>query len=166
MTNKQSKIKRLSVMSGNIILSKNGRFMEFLKRIFRKKEPAQSEIEICGAGQLLWDDQEQYWIGSYKGVRLSVAYNGFSEPPVDFSNFIAKSLSRPGLIEEIVTAAKEEATAKYPEKLHHEIDGLAAKEIVFQELNFILVQFFGPHNQEPFWFCELHGDKIYVGRDT
>ncbi|WP_409523042.1 hypothetical protein [Nitrincola sp. MINF-07-Sa-05] len=140
--------------------------MEFLKRIFRRQEPAQSKIEIRGAGRLLWDDQEQYWIGSYNGVRLSVAYDGFSEPPEDFSDFIARSLSRPGLVEEIVMAAKEEAITRYPKELHHEIDRFVAKEIVFQGLNFILVQFFGAHDHEPFWFCELHGDKIYVGRDT
>ncbi len=114
----------------------------------------------------MWDGEEQYWIGSYKGIRLSVAYDGISEPPVEFSEFIDRSLSRPGFVEEIVTSAKEEAIARYPKELHHEIVRFAAKEIVFQGPNFILVQFFGPHDHEPFWFCELHGNKIYVGRDT
>lgn len=140
--------------------------MEFLKKIFRRKQPPQSEIEMPGAGRLLWDAEEQYWIGSYKGVRLSVAYDGFAKPPSDFSDFITRLLSSPALVEDIVASAKKEAIAKYPESLRHEIDQLSAKEIVFQKLNFILVQFFGPDDHEPFWFCELHGDKLYVGRDT
>lgn len=140
--------------------------MGFLKRIFKRKEPAQPEIEIPGAGRLVWDAEEEYWIGSCKGVRLSVPYDGLSEPPADFIDFISRSLSRPGLIEELVTSAKEEAVVRYPKELHPEIDRLAAKEIVFQGVNFILVQFFGPHDHEPFWFCEIHGEKIYVGRDT
>ena len=45
-------------------------------------------------------------------------------------------------------------------------DGLQAKDVVFQDPNFILIQFLGPVDHEPFWFAEIHGSQIYVGCDT
>ncbi|BBM03209.1 hypothetical protein GL2_32830 [Microbulbifer sp. GL-2] len=58
------------------------------------------------------------------------------------------------------------AKMRYPKTLYLEIESLEQKGIVFQAENFILIQFFGSEENEPFGFLELLGDELYVGRDT
>ena len=82
------------------------------------------------------------------------------------ARFITKILSRQNFVENIVSEIKSVARTRYPEKRYLEIEELQAKDIVFQNPNFILIQFFGPEDHEPFWFAEIHGSEIYVGCDT
>lgn len=65
----------------------------------------------------------------------------------------------------IIAKIKQLAKEKYPLGKHVEIDSLVAKDIVFQNENFILIQFFDS-DDEPFWFGEVHGSEIYVGCDN
>ncbi|QSP95501.1 hypothetical protein LPB19_03530 [Marinobacter salinisoli] len=140
--------------------------MQFLKSLFRKKEQPEATVTIEGAGSLGWDAESEYWVGTFNGTTISVAYDGLSEPKEDLALFVTQTLEQPDFLDNSISKIKSVARAQFPENRHPEIEELQAKDVVFQNPNFILIQFFGPEDHEPFWFAEIHGSEIYVGCDT
>lgn len=140
--------------------------MQFLKNLFRKKEEPELTVTIDGAGFLGWDAESEYWVGTYSGTSISVAYDGLAKPKEDLALFVTQSLEQPDFLDNTVSKIKSVARVQYPENRHPEIEELQAKDVVFQNPNFILIQFFGPEDHEPFWFAEIHGSEVYVGCDT
>lgn len=140
--------------------------MQFFKNLFGKKEVPEPTVTIEGAGSLDWDADSKYWIGTLSGTTISVAYDGLAKPKEDLAQFVTQTLKQPGFLENTVSRIKSVARAQYPENRHPEIEELQPKDVVFQNPNFILIQFFGPEDHEPFWFGEIHGSEIYVGCDT
>ncbi|GGD62785.1 hypothetical protein [Lacimicrobium alkaliphilum] len=140
--------------------------MQFLKKLFGKKEEPESTVTIECAGSLEWDAESDYWVGTHSGTTISVAYDGLSKPNEDLARFVTQTIGQQNFLENTVSEIKSVARAQYPENRHPEIEELRAKDVVFQDPNFILIQFFGPEDHEPFWFAEIHGSKIFVGCDT
>lgn len=140
--------------------------MQFLKNLFRKKEEPETTITIEGIGTFNWDDESEYWLGTHKGSQVSISYDGLSQPTDELAQSVIKTLKSPCFIENKIIEIKELAKEQYPIEKHSEIASLKPKDIVFQNPDFILIQFFGPENNEPFWFAEVHGSEIYVGCDT
>ena len=140
--------------------------MRFLKNLFRKKEEPETTISIEGVGSFNWNEESEYWLGTYNGSQVSISYDGFSQPIDELVQSVIKTLKAPSFIENKIIEIKALAKEQYPLEKHSQIEGLEAKDIVFQNPNFILIQFFGPEDNEPFWFAEIHGSKIYVGCDT
>ncbi len=140
--------------------------MQFFKNFFKKKEQAEALIHIDGLGTPLeWDKESEYWLGTHNGYKISVSYDGFAQPSDELVRSVIDALVDPNHIDGIVAKVRRLAKEKYPLEKHIEIDSLAAKDIVFQNPNFILIQFF-ESDDEPFWFAEVHGAEVYVGCDT
>ncbi|WP_444896946.1 hypothetical protein ACJJI5_10520 [Microbulbifer sp. EKSA008] len=139
--------------------------MQFFKNLFKKKEPAEALIHIQGLGTLEWDKESEYWLGKQSGYKFSVSYDGLSKPTDELVKSVMSAFAEPSYIDDTVVKIKNLAKEKYPIDRHKEIDSLVAKDIVFQNQNFILIQFF-ESDDEPFWFAEVHGAEIYVGCDT
>lgn len=140
--------------------------MQFFKNLFRKKEDPEGTIKIEGVGSFDWDKESECWVGVYHGYKVSVSYDGFSIPTNDLTEYVAKTLKSPSFLERRIAEIKALAKEQNPVEKYTEIEGLEARDVVFQNPNFILIQFFGPEENEPFWFAEIHGSEIYVGYDT
>jgi len=140
--------------------------MQFIKRLFKKKEAPALKIELTHVGTIGWDEESEYWVGNYNGLKFSVAYDGLSHPEEELSSTVTKTLTNPKFPEEAMIKIRKLAKSQYSEERHKEIDRLEPQDIVFQSPNFILIQFFGPEDSEPFWFAEIHESEIYIGFDT
>ncbi|MFA0812748.1 hypothetical protein [Microbulbifer epialgicus] len=140
--------------------------MQFLKDLFRKKEEPEATIMIGGVGSFCWDEDSEYWLGKYNGSQISILYDGISQPKDRLGRYVAKALNTQGFIEAKIIDIKNLAKEQCPVEKHSEIDALEVKDIVFQGPDFILIQFFDSEDDEPFWFAEIHGNRIYVGCDT
>lgn len=135
--------------------------MQILKKLFRKNEVPVDSFEVEGVGTFSWNDEEEYWESLYLGHKISVSYDGFSNPipelVKDLKNTLLNNEFPSDILNLVLEQAKSESSAM-PE--------LEPKDIIFQKPGFILIQFFGPDDHEPFWFAELHGDKVFIGCDT
>ena len=141
--------------------------MKFFRRFFKPKEAPEPRIEIDNIGPLDWDQESEYWVGEYNGLRFSIAYDGLSRPEESLSSLVTKTLTNPKFPQNFMHKISDIAKSQYGVEKHTEIDALTPQDIVFQSPKFILIQFFGPDDNEPFWFAEVHeNEKIYVGFDT
>ncbi len=140
--------------------------MRILKRLFGKREPPQEAVNIQGVGIVKWNEETEYWEGVFGVLKISIAYDGVPSPSKDLLRIVRSFLLGEGSLSQAMAKIKELAKSKYPPDKHSEIESLNPKEIVFQSATFILIQFFGSEDNEPFWFGEIHGDEVYVGYDT
>jgi len=141
--------------------------MKFFKKLFKPEQPPELRIEIEDVGELEWDKESEYWVGTHNGIKFSVAYDGLSRPGEELSSLVVHTLANPDFPQNFMRKIKELAKSQYTAERHDEIDALVPQDVVFQSPSFILIQFFGPKDSEPFWFAEIHeNEKIYVGFDT
>jgi hypothetical protein len=140
--------------------------MNILKKIFQKKEAPVKSFSISGLCIFQWEGESECWVGDLGNYKISISYSGLSMPSDEFLQFIVKNtLEQPNYFENKLVEIKNLAKKKYPNR-HEEIERLEPKDIIFQNPKFILIQFFGPKDNEPFWFAELHENATFVGFDT
>jgi hypothetical protein len=106
--------------------------VQFLKNLFRKKKEPELTVTIDGAGSLGWDAESEYWVGTYSGISISVAYDGLAKPKEDLALFVTQTLEQPDFLDNIISKIKSVARVQYPENRHPEIEELQAKDVVFQ----------------------------------
>ena len=136
------------------------------KNLFKKAVDPEQIVELQPIGSMKWDEDGECWRASYQNYMVSVAYEGLAKPESELSAFVERTLGDSGFIDTAMGKIRATAKTKYPNEFHQKIDDLKPCDVIFQSSNFILIQFFGPKDHEPFWFAEIHGTEIQVGFDT
>jgi hypothetical protein len=123
-------------------------------------------------GQLLWNDDDEAWVGRYNGYIFALAYDKQKEPDKDLINYARNILNSNEWLNKTLAEAKKNwliENNKYAELLKDEIFNLEFDKIYFfkrKNINSILANLEGP-SAERSWRIEFEDMKcIGLGYDT
>ena len=140
--------------------------MGFLNRFFKKGEDPEGKYVDPLLGTLLWDEDDESWIGENKNFKFLISYEGKSKPSQEILTYAQSTLLNNDWLEGMLTTCKNSAIETYPVKMHEEIKNLKYERICYQGNNMILIQFF-ENDDQPFWSADIVGKKFRaIGRDT
>ena len=131
------------------------------KKLFRKNELPVTTYNADGIGTFTWNGEDEYWEGTYNGVKVSISYDGYSKPTPKLVGELRSTLLDNEFPSNLMNRVFQKAASE-----HLDIPELKPKDIIFQKPGFVLIQFFSPEDHEPFWFAEIHSKKVYIGCDT
>jgi len=145
--------------------------MGFLDFIKSGEEPI-SVYEDSILGRLLWNDNDEAWIGKYNGYIFTLAYDKKKEPDIDLINHARNILNNTEWLNKTLAEAKNNwliENNKFAEILKDEIFSLKLDKFYFfkrKNVNSILANLEGG-SAERSWRIEFKEMKcIGMGYDT
>ena len=140
--------------------------MNIFSRIFRKGEDPIEKYNDSDLGDMIWDSDEESWVGTYDNFKYLLSYEYKAEPTPEIIQYAKSVLFDTNWLNSTLDTCKSVALKDYPENRHSEIQNLKYKRFCFQGDNMILIQFF-ERDDEPYWSADIVGVEFRgIGCDT
>jgi hypothetical protein len=101
-------------------------------------------------GAMKWNEDDEAWIGEYKGFRFALSYAGKREPTSAVIEYACETLANPQRLIDGLAQAKAAAARDYEPYYHDE-----ANSLIFGLIHFHF------HKNQPRIFAELEGGRDF-----
>jgi len=143
-----------------------GMFDRLFNKNADKQEDPIEEYFDSSLGTLIWNEDDESWVGKYKDFKFLISYEGKSKPSSEISRYAKSTLLNNDWLNDILVNCKNSAIKNYPVKRHEEIKSLKCRRICYQGNNMILIQFF-EEDDETYWSADIVGGEFKaIGCDT
>jgi hypothetical protein len=105
--------------------------MGLFSNLFKKGEDPLPAVTDPQLGPVRWSQDDEAWLGEYKGRRFGLAYEGKSAPTSELITYAHEVLDDSPWLDSSLAEAKQQAIKDYPESSHEEIKSLAWGAIHF-----------------------------------
>ena len=105
--------------------------MGLFSNLFKKGEAPVPTFSDSKLGAMLWSEDDEAWLGEYRGRKFGLAYEGTSAPRSELIAYAHEVLDDPEWLDASIAQAKQQVIKTYPEPSHDEIRSLAWGAIHF-----------------------------------
>jgi len=124
--------------------------MGFLKKLFAKGEDPLPVVDDPQFGHMEWSEDDEAWIGAYRGLRFALAYDRKATPTAPLLAYAQEVLNDPEWLQRTLEEGKNRWASK----------GSPAIKAEIAALRFGLIYFSIHKHRGPYIFAILEGGGI------